>query len=175
VTFDVSMGDKPMGSIVIGVFGEVVPKTAQNFNELASGVNGYGYEGTSIHRVIEGFMIQGGDYINGDGTGSTSIYGGQFKDENFDLKHLGPGWVSMANAGPDTNGSQWFITLVTTAWLDGSYTVFGKVLEGMDLVYKIGKVETNSSDHPVTKILITKSTLETLTFKLYVPLVANAE
>jgi len=172
VTWDISVGDNYLGQIKIGVFADAFPKTAKNFIELSSGNRGFGYEGSHFHRVIKDFMIQGGDFVSNDGYGVKSIYGGKFDDEHFDLNHVGPGWLSMANAGPNTNGCQFFITLVPCPWLNGKHMVFGKVLQGMDIVNQIGQVSTNDKDRPLENVTITKSVAEKASEVLYVENVA---
>ncbi|KAJ2829980.1 cytochrome P450 cyp2 [Coemansia erecta] len=137
VFFKVSTNSKPLGRIVMELRKDVVPKTAENFRALCTGEKGYGYKNTIFHRVIPQYLIQGGDFTDNTGIGGESIYGPKFDDENFELKHINAGLLSMANSGPHTNGSQFFITTMPCQWLDGKHVVFGKVVEGMSVVREI--------------------------------------
>ena len=149
--FDIEIDGKPEGRIVFGMFGDTVPLTVDNFVKLCTGEMGTGKSGkplhfkdSAFHRIIQGFMAQGGDFTLGDGRGGESIYGEKFKDENFDIKHTKPNLLSMANAGPNTNGSQFFITFAATPWLDGRHTVFGEVIEGEEVVKALEAIGSSS-------------------------------
>lgn len=148
VALDVRIGEEDAGTVVIELFKDVAPKTAENFRALCTGEKGedMSYAGSPFHRIIPGFMIQGGDFTRGNGTGGKSIYGDRFPDENFELKHTEAGLLSMANAGPNTNGSQFFITVAATPWLDGKHVVFGKVIEGLDVIQAMEEQGSRSGE-----------------------------
>lgn len=161
VTFAISIGGNPVGNIVFGILFNSAPRTAFNFLTIARGnttsLDGkfiLTYKKSIFHRTIRNFMIQGGDISRGDGRGVASVYGGNFPDENFDIPHYGGGWIGMANAGPDTNGCQFYITCVLTKWLDKHHTIFGKVVKGMDVVRKIENNPTHSNERPKLEVVI---------------------
>mmetsp|Transcript_10737 Transcript_10737/g.27887 ORF Transcript_10737/g.27887 Transcript_10737/m.27887 type:complete len:182 (-) Transcript_10737:147-692(-) len=161
VFMDISIGGHPAGRITMELFADAVPRTAENFRQFCTGEHRkggkpVGYKGCAFHRVIKGFMLQGGDFVKGDGTGCASIYGDSFADESFGLKHVGPGLLSMANSGPDTNGCQFFITCDPCEWLDGKHVVFGKVVDGMLCVRKVENVAVGANSKPKLPIVITE-------------------
>eukprot|EP00890_Picochlorum_soloecismus_P005796 jgi/Picsp_1/6217/NSC_03571-R1_peptidyl-prolyl cis-trans isomerase h len=162
VFFDVSIGDVPIGRLQMELFSDICPKTCENFRQLCTGEfkqneHPIGYKNCTFHRIIKGFMIQGGDFTKHNGTGGVSIYGTKFSDENFAAKHTGPGLLSMANSGPNTNGSQFFITCAKTEWLDGKHVVFGRVIdEGMLIVRKLEAVATGQNNKPKLPCVVTQ-------------------
>ncbi|KAL5278080.1 hypothetical protein ACFFRR_002994 [Megaselia abdita] len=155
IYMDIKHKKENIGRIVIALFGEDAPNTVRNFRHLClKGIKGQSYVGSTFHRVVPRFMVQGGDVVSKDGMGSISLYGKYFDDEGFSVEHNRPGYVGMANRGPNTNGCQFYITTVTASWLNGKHTVFGKVIEGLDVVHKIEAVKTDSEDYPVDKVVI---------------------
>ncbi|KAJ2654295.1 Peptidyl-prolyl cis-trans isomerase-like 1 [Coemansia sp. RSA 1200] len=161
VFFDIRIGGKDAGRIKMELFADKAPRTAENFRQLCTGefrVNGVpqGYKNSSFHRVIPGFMAQGGDFLKGNGTGCMSIYGEKFEDEDFECKHAGAGYLSMANSGPNSNGCQFFLTLAETPWLDGKHVVFGKLVDGLLTLRKIENVPTGVNNRPTLPVVISE-------------------
>ncbi|KAI9503183.1 Peptidyl-prolyl cis-trans isomerase-like 1 [Coemansia spiralis] len=161
VFFDIKIGGSDAGRIKMELFADKVPKTAENFRQLCTGefrINGVpqGYKNSSFHRIIPGFMAQGGDFVKGNGTGRLSIYGEKFDDESFDVEHAGPGYLSMANSGSNSNGCQFFLTLAKTPWLDGKHVVFGKLIDGLLTLRKIENVPTGPDNRPTIPVIISE-------------------
>ncbi|KAH6560458.1 hypothetical protein BASA61_008792 [Batrachochytrium salamandrivorans] len=161
VFMDISIGGQPAGRIKMELFKDIVPKTAENFRQLCTGeyrVNDVpqGFKNCQFHRVIKDFMVQGGDFLKGDGTGALSIYGERFPDENFQLKHSSAGLLSMANSGPNTNGSQFFMTCAKCDFLDGKHVVFGRVIDGLLVLRKIENVPTGSNSRPRMPVIVSE-------------------
>ncbi|KAI7823694.1 cyclophilin-like domain-containing protein [Kickxella alabastrina] len=161
VFFDIKIGGEDAGRIVMELFADKVPRTAENFRQLCTGeyrINNVpqGYKNSSFHRIIPGFMAQGGDFVKGNGSGRLSIYGDKFADENFELRHTGAGLLSMANSGPDTNGCQFFLTLLETPWLDDKHVVFGKLTDGLLTLRKIENVPTGPDNKPKMPVIISE-------------------
>jgi len=161
VTFEVSFGTEAVGNVTFGLFGRTCPKTVRNFVTLANPnrPNGEGYKGSKFHRIVRGFAVQGGDFLNNDGSGGWSIYGRYFRDENFSIKHF-PFCLSMANSGPNTNASQFFIPVLRTSWLDGKHVVFGQVQEGHKIIKKINEIKVNAYDRPYRQVWISNTWTE---------------
>ena len=159
VFFDITIGGQPAGRITIELFDDT-PKTSENFRALCTGEKGFGYKGSAYHRIIPGFMAQGGDFTAGNGTVGKSIYGNKFADENFELNHDKPYLLSMANAGPNTNGSQFFITFKETPWLNGRHTVFGEVIEGFDVVDALEKIGSGSGTTSKKAVIVDSGLLQ---------------
>ena len=165
--FDIEIDGQPEGRLVMGLFGDTVPMTADNFAALCTGEKGVGksgkplhFKGSAFHRIIPGFMAQGGDFTLGDGRGGESIYGEKFKDENFKLKHTKPNLLSMANAGPNTNGSQFFLTFAATPWLDGRHVVFGELLEGENILKTLESIGSQSGKTSKKAVIADSGLLE---------------
>ncbi|KAM8718174.1 hypothetical protein ACLKA7_004822 [Drosophila subpalustris] len=168
---DVKQNKQKLGRITFGLFGKLAPKTVANFRHIClRGINGSSYVGSKFHRIVDRFLVQGGDIVNGDGTGTVSIYGDYFEDEDkaLNVEHNRPGYLGMANRGPNTNGCQFYVTTVAAKWLDGKHAVFGKVLDGMDTIYAIEDVKTDTDDFPIEPVMISNcGEIPTEAFEFY--------